>query len=220
VAIPITALHHITNQPDTNSGALIEVMSVDVAWPQIQRLNFTMFEKLGTPVGPSLEIRNNMIWKHGIDIAWGERVDDKTREVTSEQRTFQKVRDDFEYQLGQCVGIAVFSEVGATALSAQAPAGTDDDFIRTIYGAADRVNIYAGRITFVGVKHIEYDFNTFGGCSGAVVFLTDKGHPVGSSARREDIGHAIAVHAGSCSWDANFWIQDPPGREESWLVIG
>jgi hypothetical protein len=205
VAIPMTALHNVTNQPDTISGALIEVLSADVVWSQIQRLNFTMFEKLGTPFGPSVELRNNMVWKHGIDIAWGERVDDKAREVTSGQHVFQKVRDDFEYQLGQCVGIAVCSEVGATPQSAEAPAGTEEALIGMIYGAADRVNIYAGRITFVGERHIEYDFNTFGGCSGAVVFLTDKGHAVGSSVRQGDIGHAIAVHySGSCSWDANF----------------
>jgi hypothetical protein len=146
VAIPVTALHHVTNQPDTNSGAIIEVLSVDVAWPQIQRLNFTMFEKLGTALGPSVEIRNNMVWKHGIDIARGKRVGDNIREVTSGRHAFPKVRDDFEYQLGQCVGIAVCSEVGATTVSAQAPAGTDEALIGMIYGAANRVNIYAGRI--------------------------------------------------------------------------
>jgi hypothetical protein len=32
VAIPVTALHHITNQPDSISGALIEVLSADVVW--------------------------------------------------------------------------------------------------------------------------------------------------------------------------------------------
>ena len=64
-----------------------------------------------------------------------------------------------------------------------------------IYGRPDAVNIYTGQITLVGEKHIEYDINTFTGCSGAIVFLLDQGQP--DSVDPTDYGKAIAVHSGA-----------------------
>jgi len=64
-----------------------------------------------------------------------------------------------------------------------------------IYGLPNEVNLYTGKIAHVGEQHIEYDVNTFTGCSGAIVFLLDKDQP--SSVQSCDHGKAIAVHAGS-----------------------
>eukprot|EP00978_Attheya_sp_CCMP212_P010616 scaffold25813_cov56-Attheya_sp.AAC.2 len=66
--------------------------------------------------------------------------------------------------------------------------------IEAIYGSPNTVNIYTGEITYVGEKHIEYNFNAFTGCSGAVVFLLDKNQP--SSVQQCDYGKAIAIHLG------------------------
>lgn len=55
--------------------------------------------------------------------------------------------------------------------------------------------VYGGRITFVGENHIEYDINTFEGCSGAIVFLLDENQH--ESVAPEDYGKAIALHTGT-----------------------
>jgi hypothetical protein len=41
----------------------------------------------------------------------------------------------------------------------------------------------------MGDQHIEYDINTYGGCSGVVVILMQRDHA--------DFGKALAVHAES-----------------------
>jgi hypothetical protein len=48
----------------------------------------------------------------------------------------------------------------------------------------------------VGEHHIEYDVNSFKGCSGAIVFLLDTDQPNDSGVTVKDYGTAIAVHAG------------------------
>lgn len=45
--------------------------------------------------------------------------------------------------------------------------------------------------------HIEHSINSYGGCSGAIIFLLDKDQP--HSIRQNNYGKAIAVHAGSSS---------------------
>jgi len=45
------------------------------------------------------------------------------------------------------------------------------------------------------MDHIEYDINSFTGCSGGIVFLTDEGQP--DSVDSCDIGKAVAIHSGS-----------------------
>jgi hypothetical protein len=51
---------------------------------------------------------------------------------------------------------------------------------------------YTGKILFVGDGYIHPNINTFGGCSGGVVFLLDVDQP--SSVLKSDYGKAIAIH--------------------------
>jgi hypothetical protein len=44
--------------------------------------------------------------------------------------------------------------------------------------------------------HIEYDNNSFTGCSGAVVFFLDENQPE-DSVQQCDWGAAVAIHAGA-----------------------
>ena len=67
--------------------------------------------------------------------------------------------------------------------------------IEQIYGQLGKVNVYTGEIIYVGEKHIEYSINAFTGCSGAVVFLLDRGQP--PSVGPSNWGRAIAVHSGA-----------------------
>ena len=48
-----------------------------------------------------------------------------------------------------------------------------------------------GKITYVGKDYIEYDINTFNGCSGAAVALLD-----GAPEHQKNFGKCLAVHAG------------------------
>ena len=58
-----------------------------------------------------------------------------------------------------------------------------------ILGGENVVMIYTGFITKGDDNHhIEYNVNTYKGCSGAIVIVMERGHP--------DFGKALAVHAG------------------------
>jgi len=46
--------------------------------------------------------------------------------------------------------------------------------LERIYGAPNEVNIYTGEITRVRGDHVEYDLNSFTGCSGATVFVIQR----------------------------------------------
>lgn len=62
------------------------------------------------------------------------------------------------------------------------------DEVTAILGNPMDTRVFTGQSTKVEKKHIEYDINTFSGCSGAAVFLLDEG----------SVNHCkvIAVHAG------------------------
>ena len=62
---------------------------------------------------------------------------------------------------------------------------------QNILGQKADVMIYTGVITRepkTEEDHIEYNVNTFKGCSGGIVIVMDRKHP--------DFGKAIAIHAG------------------------
>lgn len=74
---------------------------------------------------------------------------------------------------------------------------TEGELLR-IYGPPKTAHIYTGKITMVSEHHIEYDINSFEGCSGAVVFLLGlETQPNDSGVTHDDVGKAIAVHAGA-----------------------
>jgi hypothetical protein len=141
-------------------------------------------------------------WNAGLDLTWGDRIAGPTSYddivyIMRESSNFQPVRDDFVYQIGQKVGIAVYSDIGPTRKSASAPPNVTDEMLRGVFGKPRRTNIYTGEIVCVGLHHIECSINSFEGCSGAVVFLLDIKQP--SSVLDFDWGCAIAVHAGAHS---------------------
>jgi hypothetical protein len=112
------------------------------------------------------------------------------------------VRGDFKFEIGQRVGIVVCmppDDALYPSLQKSLPTspGREEETLRAIFGSVrDRkANVYTGEITYSGEYHIEYDLNSFEGCSGAVVFLLDKGQP--ESVTEADYGKAIAVHSGA-----------------------
>lgn len=125
------------------------------------------------------------------DIAIGSPT--KAHDLTNPDRAFEKVRGDFQCRVGQKVGLAVWSEIGATPESAGA-VGTPQARITEILGRPLSVVIYTGSIVHVGDDGvaIDHDANTYENCSGAILFLLDNNQP--ESVRPEDYGKAIAVH--------------------------
>jgi hypothetical protein len=103
-------------------------------------------------------------------------------------------------EVGQSVGIAVlfksqFKPTNKTIAGVgENNVVTSDKEIDLIYGSQHTVNIYRGQIIYVGESHIEYDINSFTGCSGAIVFLLDKNQP--PSVQSCDFGKAV-VHSQS-----------------------
>lgn len=152
----------------------------------------------------------------------------KTTDSNFAFRPFVPVREDFRYEVGQCVGMAVYHSAKqdaarrflSTCMGEDWSAESDTIFVTSSRGCSlgdtdgkpiresilsDAVHIYTGRITFVGEHHIEYDINTCGGCVGAIVFLLDQRQPR-VTVKAHDYGRAIAVHTGS-SIRANFGVK-------------
>jgi hypothetical protein len=139
-------------------------------------------------------------WTFGFDISKADLLTYPQEGITSERHTFELVRESFQFEIGQKVGIAImFTSESKPTSKTVAGVGehsvrSNDTELEAIYGLPDVVNIYTGRITHIGSEHIEYDINAFTGCSGASVFLLDQDQP--SSVQSCDFGKAVAVHAG------------------------
>lgn len=133
-------------------------------------------------------------WRSGIDVTAG-----SVPSVITAEQGFKQVRGDFVLEKGQKIGIVVTmppQDVLHSSLRKEYP-HLDLQKLDGIFGITDDrfANVYTGEITYVGEKHIEYDANSFDGCSGAIVFLLDKNQP--ESVMEIDCGCAVAVHAGA-----------------------
>ena len=122
---------------------------------------------------------------------------------------YEVVGDDFSYDLDLKIGIVVYSppgidkveafsevEGGLASIQIESPSSWangvrgNEAKIRAVLGEPDTVMLYTGSISCDGSRHIEYNINSFKGCSGAIVIVMDRNHP--------DFGKALAVHAGYC----------------------
>jgi len=141
---------------------------------------------------------NPMIWPFGIDISMGNKISAYTQGVTGMDSSFD-LANDFKFEVGQNIGIAVFSKHKPTQVTAiydpEHPSNYSTTKLKEVFGEAEQVNVYTGKIILVGGTHIEHDINTFTGCSGAIIFLLDKEQP--SSVKNHHWGRAVAVHVGS-----------------------
>jgi hypothetical protein len=184
VVRPVTAKHNVAN--GEVEGVVERYRSAVLRIPKtgIQRDINTTF-----PDGGCDYIDHNE-----CDIAWAEPV--RNFALVDSAASFQCVRRDFQCCAGQKVAIAVYSENAVTSEAASAPKWFSEADLAIVYGSKNHVNILTGTITRVGPDRISYDINTYGGCSGAVVFLLDKEQP--GSVTTEDYGRAIAVHSGPC----------------------
>jgi hypothetical protein len=205
--VPVTARHNLrrTFDPKTQSWANARDASVwlRVKQPAVEKI--LCFEDLNWEATEDTHytLRGDYSWEYGIDVSFAHKVSQRKDGISNEHSSFELVRPAFKLKKGQKVGIAVyFDEDAAPTNKTISPSDIPLDYtptqIQDIYGKPFQPNIYTGEITYVeeGLQHIEYDFNTFTGCSGAIVFLLDRQQPRGSGVEKCDHGKAIAVHAG------------------------
>eukprot|EP01006_Ploeotia_vitrea_P028534 TRINITY_DN61204_c0_g1_i3.p1 TRINITY_DN61204_c0_g1~~TRINITY_DN61204_c0_g1_i3.p1 ORF type:complete len:299 (+),score=34.77 TRINITY_DN61204_c0_g1_i3:112-1008(+) len=191
VARAVTALHNVVDEEKEGKMWLFHhaaaspldptsLNSQRVQWPKgVKQANIRPY------VGAANE------WRYGVDVQWGTRhynLDFKN----IQRRSFQMVAKGFDFHVGQKVGIAV-ERCEAPITPENVEANVTQEEIKRIYGGQGTV-VYTGEITHVGQQHIEYNLNSFRGCSGAIVFLLDKGQPPTVEQRHH--GKAVAVHAG------------------------
>jgi hypothetical protein len=194
--VAVSALRNIAEVKDkpaakfVRSTALAPDCSLGLPFPEEAGMRFV--DMTPYELSPSQEL--SIPWKYGIDITWSSKVVTIAGIV---EHSFERVHPGFEYKVGQNVGIGIYSDTGATATTVLDPNVTKAELAR-IYGRSKKRHVYTGKITMVGTHHIEYDINSFEGCSGAVVFLLGvEAQPSDSGVTRDDAGKAIAVHAGA-----------------------
>lgn len=143
-----------------------------------------------------VNLRDDIKWKDGFGVAIAKSKILTAENVPAEASTFEFVGPDFEYEVGQKIGMAV----GTTSLQlsdlASRIQGQTSKSLQSVYGQMDgSVHIHTGEITRVENQHIEHDINTIPGFSGAMIFLLDQKQPL--SVAKQDYGKVIAVHVGA-----------------------
>lgn len=140
-------------------------------------------------------------WVFGHDVSFGQKITTRVDGITNEGFSFEVASDAYKFTKDQRVGIAVYNTTVTSAKNASAkpnqnPLRLSQELLKEIYGPAKVSKVYTGKITHVGAHHIEYDINSFQGCSGAILFPLDmeqENYDVDES----DQGKAIAVHVGT-----------------------
>ena len=204
---PVTAKHNFRQVRDlkgTNHvpclanfripNSTIEIETQDMGWVPNPAVD-TFDLRKGKEGRPALT-------GYGFDMSVGTLIADSDNPVTHERASFRKVGPRFVIKKGLKVGIAVMFPKDAEPTQYTIAGAFEDRVditdveIKRIYGTHSQINIYTGEILYVGEDHIEYNINSFTGCSGAIVFLLDK-QPDELDIDIADYGKAVAVHSGS-----------------------
>ena len=153
---------------------------------------------------PSTTNGGGFRWKYGHDITSGEVIRKKFVPQTDTNISFEAADSNFEYKIGQKVGMAVYRnyEFDFSNDEIYRNNGWDrnelsqNDILR-IFGNDNSVSVYTGEITAVSTdkKAFRHDINTFRGCSGVIVFLLDENQD--GLVEGKYHGKAIGVHAGA-----------------------
>jgi hypothetical protein len=201
-AIPVTAKHNIRRleEFDAQPNPFMLLNESHKVRTTFQDTNYSPSFNDRTSLRTEDEESRPANWQFGVDIALGDKIGAVGEFFTKKGHSFATVSKGFQPMKGVKVGIAVLftPEAKPTRKSIAGVGVSEVDMkekkIAKVYGHPNVVNIYTGKIKYVGTNHIEYDFNSFTGCSGAVVFLLDRDQP--ASVDRSDYGKAVAIHAG------------------------
>jgi len=148
---------------------------------------------------PAFPLRNGESWGSGLGICFGPSASPEDYPDISSKKganfvnflegvsPHKVVTDPSVYTVGMKIGLVSYNK-GAPNVDEEIGHLKDPLFVFNILGTKNETVVFTGKITYVGEKHIEYDCNSRGGCSGAAVFVLEKDH--------EEFGNVLAVHAG------------------------
>mmetsp|Transcript_14219 Transcript_14219/g.39425 ORF Transcript_14219/g.39425 Transcript_14219/m.39425 type:complete len:291 (+) Transcript_14219:111-983(+) len=189
VAQPVTCLHNVV----ARLGSEPKYITCTFDGRSFNETFEVHIQHMGIPVNRVQPLMvtiddQTIFWQYGVDITKGEFPEDEPTPQSRHFHVFQAESVDFEYPEGTKVAMAVFAKHAATEDSSRMPPDVAATVTPTqVYGAADEINIYTGKITRRHERHFEHDMNSYRGCSGAIIFLLEGPHA----------GYAIGVHIGS-----------------------
>ena len=137
-----------------------------------------------------IHLRDGAASASGLDISFGPSADARSILHDSDFTPLDVVKNSFVYRVGMKVAVLVYKFGGSIEINV--PGFDDQTKIPFYVGRPKDTLVLTGTITHVGKLHIEYDVNTFPGCSGSAVILLEEGHP--------DFLKAIAVVAGHMTY--------------------
>ena len=222
-AIPITCIHNVEDDVDA-AGVTLEfqrsaLTAVSASFTKcevnFEKARYTPRPEESVVLRPRDSDDEAITWMYH-DVTTAPKIDNTASALTRKNLSFQKVtRDDFEFRVGQKIGMVVYRDFEVTPEDAGMPGNSiTANELRQIFGREGRVNIYTGQIMHVSPdkESFEHNINAFRGCSGAVIFLLDEDQE-GVGVIDKDYGKAIAVHVGgdrlSCGTIINFAFKIP-----------
>jgi len=153
----------------------------------------------------SIEVRPATATKEAInwsadDISFGDTIADPSNVLTKASRLFEKIPNTFRLRAGHRIGVLVYRTFDITHDDAKAPRYTD---LLEVYGQKFQVCIYTGQVTELSAngRTFCHNINTFGGCSGAIIFLLDRNQSDDVAA--EFCGRAVGINVGGLDVDSN-----------------
>lgn len=179
-------------------GALKSTKIYSPTLRKTQYVNFPEMgiERLDNPIvfpGPSAD-HYPVELPYGYEFTFGTPIENAGNSFTGGPTSFEVVRHGFPIEAKQKIGIVVWRS--ETLGTDERPSELTLEEQIKYHGPPKVPVIQTGEVTRVygGGAVFEHNINTFEGCSGAVIFLLDKGQP-DSVDPVTDYGKAIGVHA-------------------------
>lgn len=128
------------------------------------------------------------------EMSFGDEISRPQSSLTKKPRLYVKAPTNFRLAVGHKIGIAVYRTFDITHEDAGAPINVR---LEDVYGPKHQVCIYTGAVTEVSERSGTFchSINTFEGCSGAVIFLLDKGQE-GAPPKEVADGMVVGIHVG------------------------
>jgi hypothetical protein len=150
---------------------------------------------------PADDDSNCLDWQ-SHDVARGQVAGNPAHFLTQKHLSFEQIPDTRNsITVGVKIAIIVYRNFDINV--SDTGASMSEDTLKKLFGEKDSVCVFTGEITKLHnnmVRSFEHSINTYRGCSGAIIFLLDKGQPTAEIARHK--GKAIGVHAGGKPLDA------------------
>ena len=197
---PTTALHNVVDYPDKDEFLLVSKIILPNPTKFVGGLVFDDFRRsLNTADRIELVPADSQFpaleWK-SVDVARGQVITEPNNFLTQQHLAFEPVPKDWTgICVGAKIGIVVFRPFDIRP-SDTGMSMTDDTLLQ-MFGEKNSVCVFTGEITKLhnnSARTFEHSINTYRGCSGAIIFLLDKGQPNEDVASHQ--GKAIGVHVG------------------------